>query len=206
MNCHSNKRKVCVRAAAILTVLCASACGGARHDDFQGAHAGTGWRGEGGTWQVVDGRYAHTREKTDGGAAYAVSPFPIADGTIAVRATATQHNRVNGGGCFGIAKYMDADNWYAVRYGSYGAVAVVVHAGGKRRIISTGYHFRPKRDQTYDARILIKGSRLLVCLDKRAIAVVEGLPVFDGPTYAGLFALSACAFDDVQVSKELLPE
>jgi hypothetical protein len=170
-------------------------------EGFEDPQGVSSWRPVAGAWTVADGKYVHTREGTSGQRAHAVSPFGIGDGTIEVTATATQRNKINKGGCFGLMKYSDKDNWYVVRYGSYGHVTVKIIENGESRVIQSGYHFKPKIGQSYRVKVMLKGDKTLIFIGNKPVGIVEGLPVFDGESYTGLFALSACTFDDFCVSR-----
>ncbi|MBN1670515.1 MAG: hypothetical protein JXR37_05760 [Kiritimatiellae bacterium] len=170
---------------------------------FDTPESARGWRAIRGQWAIQDGQYVHTRPTDDGNYAYAASPFRMRDGTLEARATATKHNEINKGGCFGFLKYMDKDNWYAVRFGSYGSLAVLVYEGGKQRVIETGVMWRPEVGRAYLAKVVVDGDRLMISLDDKPMAVVQDVPLFGQAGAVGFYGLSSCAFDDFRVSANL---
>ncbi|MBN1670518.1 MAG: hypothetical protein JXR37_05775 [Kiritimatiellae bacterium] len=187
-------------AACLLAAAAPCAAAETYQNGFDGPDATQRWRPIVGEWRMSDSRYACVRDPVTGGpAGRTVSTVPLGDGTIEAHVKATARDKPNKGGGFGLMKYVDEQNWLAVRFGSWKNVTLEIFEDGKRRIEECGCIFDPEIGRAYRIRAIFRGSRVLILLDKRVVAVMDGLPVFEGAR-AGLFAISACEFDDVQVS------
>ncbi len=126
----------------------------------------------------------------------------LTEGVITVEATATGRNS-SGDGCFGlVARYLDDNNWLAIRFGAYRQVALLMRVGGEKRI--TGLRpFTCEVGRRYRARVTLARGLLLLELDGKPAGVARD-PFAGRAGRPGVYAQSPARFHLLTVSDTLV--
>lgn len=156
------------------------------------------WEPVVGDWRVEDGVYLQTDASSPD---YRFSLFdtPWREGSIEVSATALERNdHGNVGATFGLmVKYLDADRWCAIRFGSYGSCNLIVRSPEDKRRIGLG-SFSPEIDRTYRIGVILREGMLAVVRDGVVLAILDD-PFPDTAARPGLFTETRATFDDVRL-------
>ncbi len=116
----------------------------------------------------------------------------LVEGAITVEGAATAVNS-SGDGCLGvICKYIDRNNWVAVRYGAYSAIMVAQTVEGQRRF-SRLRHFICKIGTPYTCEVRIAGGVIVAALDGKPVGVIED-PFRDRSGRPGIWSQSPAEF------------
>jgi hypothetical protein len=149
-----------------------------------------GWTSVTGEWSWEEGKLVQSAVPD----AYSmiVRDETLLGGRIAVEGSATAANS-SGDGCIGIiCKYIDRDNWVAVRYGAYGGIMVAQSVAGERRF-SRLRPFTCEIGRRYTCEVWMAEGVIVAGLDGKSVAVVED-PLRDAAGRPGLWSQSAAEF------------
>ena len=154
------------------------------------------WEPIRGDWEVKDGVY-YQQDNTAGAYRYTIAETEITEGTIEVTATALEATKYAKGGCFGIMfKYLDIDNWCAMRYGDYQQVIQI--GKGEGYVGGKVSDFIPVLHQKYKLRVDLRKDKVVVFLDDICLGIME-MPFVGKKARVGLWAGSKACFDDFKV-------
>ena len=149
-------------------------------------------------WEVKNGLCYHLYASSYG---YALTYLEITEGTIEVTATTLGTTKYAKGGCFGImVRYIDVDNWCAVRCGEYGIMCLLTSIGGTINPTMLK-QFTPVLNQKYKMRVVVREDKIIIFLDDIMCGIVE-IPFPGQKGRVGLFATSKTCFDDFKISQE----
>jgi len=116
----------------------------------------------------------------------------LLEGTITVEGAATEANS-SGDGCLGIiCKYIDKDNWLAVRYGAYGGIMVAKCVDGERDFARLR-SFTCEIGRRYECAVQMAEGVIVATLNGRAAGVIED-PFRDRAGSPGIWSQSAAEF------------
>lgn len=128
-------------------------------------------------WTSITGEWSWQEGKLVQGAlpdAYSmiVRDETLVEGAVTIEGTPTAANS-SGDGCIGIiCKYIDRDNWVAVRYGAYGGIMVAQNVAGERRF-SRLRSFTCEIGQPYTCEVWMAEGVIAAGLDGGSVGVVE---------------------------------
>ena len=190
---------MCVRWAALFAALSASlACAQVVEYDFDDGDIAA-WESVKGEWVARDGAYVQ-RDVSDPSYRYSLAPDAWSEGVIEIDATPLQVNHIsNVGASFGlVVKYLDAERWCAVRFGSYGGVSLRIMAEDSE-VIKLG-SLLPQPDVTYHPKVILRGGYLAVVFDGGVMGIFRD-PFAGEAGRPGLFTETECAFDNVRIER-----
>jgi len=179
-----------VALSAVLTAVCLCAAGYplALEDDF--TERGEGWQTLAGDWAWGNGRLSQ-RAVPD---SYYMALWgeTLVEGVITVEGIPTAPNSSRDG-CLGIVcKYIDKNNWVAVRFGAYKRVWVMTTVEGRREF-SALRPFVAEIGRRYHCQVKMSQGLILIELDGKPAGVCRD-PFPKRPGRPGVYAQSPAEF------------
>ena len=157
----------------------------------------SGWAFVGpGEWEIAEGKIRQTLPPYVEGAA--VAPLTFEEGVVSfeasVPATAPGPPRHNG---IGLVRYINGDNYWWVRFGDYGGVALKGKVNGEAIHVHLGT-FTVEKGRVYPIWFAIRGGYVLVSFDG-VLKFVLTDPLGAAPGRAGFYTLAAAEFDNLRI-------
>ena len=157
-----------------------------------------GWKAATGDWSWKDNKLVQT--SAPDGYSLLVRQEAIAEGMISVEGAATKANS-SGDGCVGIVcKYVDKDNWVAIRFGAYRGAMVLQRVAGAKEITMLR-PFNCELGRRYRCEVRMADGMLLALLDSKVLGVHPD-PFAGKAGSPGVFAQSPAAFFGFKMSDD----